>query len=58
MKLSELIEELIDLKIEGPPENNGWQSIKDVAAAQERYYQRMSELREAIDAKPVAGSKT
>ena len=50
MKLSELIEELIVARIEGEPENNGWQSIRDVAERQRYYHQRLSELREAIDA--------
>lgn len=50
MKLSELIEELIVGRIDGEPENNGWQAISDVAEMRERYHQRMQELREAIDA--------
>jgi hypothetical protein len=50
MKLSELIEELIVGRIEGEPENNGWQSISHVAGRRESYHQRMQELREAIDA--------
>lgn len=57
MKLSKLIEEFIDLKMEGEPEGNGWQSIADMADARERYHQKLDELREAIDAHSITSKE-
>lgn len=50
MRLSELIREYVDLKVEGPPENSEWQTIYNNAARQTEYHQRLTELEDAIDA--------
>lgn len=50
MKLSDLIREYVDMKVEGPPENSEWQSIYSNAVRQTEYHQRLIELEEAIDA--------
>lgn len=54
MKLSELIREYVDLKVDGAPENSEWQSIYANAARQTEYHQRLAELEEAIDATQAA----
>jgi hypothetical protein len=46
MKLSELIEEMIQMKIEGPHE---WRSMQGISMQQERYYQYLEELKNNID---------
>lgn len=50
MKLSELIEEFVDSKIEGPPEYREWTSIHINSENERRYHARLQELRDAIDA--------
>ncbi len=49
MKLSELIEEMIQMKIGCPPEYNGWKSIQDMSKQQKRYYKHLEELKNSID---------
>lgn len=49
MKLLELIDEYIDLKIAGYPQSAGWQSIYSVASAERQYWERLQELRDLID---------
>ena len=56
MRLSELIREYVDLKVEGPPENSDWRSIYNNAASQTEYHQRLAELEDAIDATQAAPS--
>lgn len=50
MKLSELIREYVDLKIEGEPAGSDWQSIDTIARQRGAHYMRLMELEEAIDA--------
>ena len=49
MKLSELIEEFIDLKIEGAPDGSGWISIDENARRYAAYIDRLAEFRSQID---------
>lgn len=49
MKLSEIIEEFVDMKIDGPPIGNGWMSIEAEANHRNNYFERLQELRDAID---------
>lgn len=51
MKLSELLEEFVDLKIQGCPESGNWQSIDWVADQRRNYYDRLAQLKTLIDQK-------
>lgn len=57
MKLSELIEEFIDLKIEGEPAYSEWQSIDWQARAREAYRERVEFLKAEIDAAVSGAAK-
>lgn len=50
MKLSEVIERFIDLKIEGEPERSNWRSIDEDARRREEYHDDLKRLRDQIDA--------
>ena len=49
MKLSELIEEFIEMKIEGEPEATEWRYFDADTEARMRWRDRLRELRNAID---------
>ena len=50
MKLSEIIREYVDLKIDGEPQSSEWRSTDADFDARRRYYERLDELERAIDA--------
>ncbi len=50
MKLSELIRDYVDLKIEGEPQGSDWTSIESKSRRREEYRERLEELEHAIDA--------
>jgi hypothetical protein len=50
MKLSELIREYVDLKIEGEPSHSDWRSIDADAKMRAAHHQRLAELEDEIDA--------
>jgi len=54
MKLSQIIREYVELKMDGCPQNNGWQSIEDASAVRRGYHERIEELEAAIDAAILA----
>jgi len=49
MKLSELIREYVNLKIEGEPKSSDWVSIDESSSRRREYLDRLEELEEAID---------
>lgn len=49
MKLSKLIEEFIEMKVEGEPPTREWRSIAECAAEREHWNDRLQELRDQID---------
>ena len=49
MTLSALIEEFVDMKIEGEPQNSDWKSIVDCSKEREYWHNRLQELRQQID---------
>jgi hypothetical protein len=48
--LSALIDEYVDLKIEGEPAASDWRSRDDNARDRDAYYERLQNLRDQIDA--------
>ncbi len=57
MKLSELIREYVDAKIEGEPQSSKWRSIGEAADAQQHYHANLRRLEDAIDAAARQGGK-
>ena len=49
MSIMDMIDEYIDLKIEGEPKSSEWRSIDANAAARNRYADRLQSLRDQID---------
>ena len=49
MKLSELIREYVDLKIEGEPAGSEWESITERSKRRYDYHARIELLEEQID---------
>ena len=58
MKLSELIRDYIDLKIEGEPSDSEWCSIEQRSRNRSSYYEALDELEKAIDEFANAIDKT
>jgi ribonuclease HI len=56
MKLSEMISEYVDLKIEGEPSND-WASIDQESKDRAAYWTRLQELADAIDAVNIEAVK-
>jgi hypothetical protein len=50
MKLSELIEEFIEMKIQGEPQGSEWRSLRDNAEQRVHWNNYLQELRDKIDA--------
>lgn len=50
MNLAALIEEFIDLKVQGEPQGSAWRSIDEDQQERDRYRTRLQELRRQIDA--------
>jgi hypothetical protein len=50
MNFMDLLDEYIDLKIEGEPTANEWRSISENSDARTQYHSRLGFLREEIDA--------
>ena len=48
MKLSELIRDYVDLKIEGEPKHSEWSSIDSDYCRREDYRQKLADLEAAI----------
>ena len=48
-QLSELIEELIDLKMEGEPKPADWVSFEELERRRQDYYQRIAFVKCGID---------
>jgi hypothetical protein len=49
MKLSEMIEEYVDLKIAGEPVDQHWQSLIYNNQKRQNYHDRLQELKNKID---------
>jgi len=50
VKLSQIIREYVDLKVEGAPKFSEWISIDAMSERRSEYHNKLEELEEAIDA--------
>ena len=49
MKFSELLEEYIDMRLDGEPKDNGWTSIDEMSRRSQEYYGQLEALMHEMD---------